>query len=373
MLHKFGAVFFFLLSLIAFNANADEVLAASFNPVETPAWVDIDDVYHFASKHMPDIHLLRAAVKNDARFLTGGVEFKFTLHFEEGPVVLSQGVTLYYAAAMMADPDGRLFFRKFAIEIGGAPERKIENIQILQDIDLSNMHFEINVGLIDRLVVVEDAQNDILLTFPLGVGGIDDHVMGHGKRILTPRFHGAHLDRRNVIPARKYPDYYRGKPFIPITNAAGHRTPIAFHITILSDKDWRTKGPNYLQRGFESHGCMRMRLKDLKQLFTIVEKSADTRLPVDVEYHIRHRAKFGKRFMITRFLRDIHPYPLEDDSYMRIKNFGTIKHPVTKRDGEHLLVMQRVAGAPDLSGLGHFSVDSATNMLVFSGLSIDLE
>lgn len=359
-MHKFALAVFasYLFSL--------EPAAAGTAPAPGPAasfvGVDLDDLAHYAPGSIADVDLLRSAVKHDPRFFAGGARFKFTLHLEEMPTLSQNGATVYHAAAMMADKT-RLFFRKFSISISGTSQRQIDDVQMEQEVDLASMHFTADVALIDRFVVLEDAHNGIIMAFPLGVGGIDDHVTGHGKRILTPLYHGAHLDRRNVIPARHDPDYYRGKPFIPITNAAGHPTPVAFHITILTDDEWRAKGPNYLLRGFESHACMRLRLKDLRQLFTIVEHAGEERLPLDIEYHVKQHDRLGTP-----------PYPMEQDSYMRIKNFGTKKHPIAKRDpAEGLLFMERVHHAPNLDDLNGFSADALEDMSVFEGLSTELE
>lgn len=343
--------------------------------IQNIIWADVDDIVRYAPKAMPDAKLIRDSVKKDARYTAGQAKFQFSPHFEALPETLSNSDTLYRAAAMMSGPTGELFYRKFEIELGGSP-RKVVDVRAPSDIPLSSMHFQINTGLIDRMVVIEDVQNDIMLVLPIGVGGLDEGVAVHGPtRILTPRYKNASLERKNVQPKRTFPAYYRGKPFMPLTNSAGHVTPIAFHITILSDDDWNKRGPNYLVRGLESHACMRLRLKDLTEFFTIVMKGADEKLPVNVDYFVWNRNQFGERDQKQGEITQIHPYPLESNSYMTIKNFaGPGQKPIAQRDPEeHLLIMERVNHAPNLKHLGEFNADDITDMKVFDGLVIDMD
>jgi hypothetical protein len=357
-----------LLSSIAFATTPDLTAPTA------PLWSDIDDIVQYTPKAMPDAPILADAAKKDPRFVTGNARFTSGLHLEYTPGPASGSVTTYKAAAQMVDNTGRYFYRKFVIDVD-SNQKQITNVSIVQDINLSSMHFSVSAGLIDRMVVVEDVADDILMAFPLGVGGLDENVMGLGKRILTPLYHGAWLDRAHVIKKRSDPAYYRNEPFMPITNARGSLTPIAFHVTILSDQDWSQKGPNYLLRGFESHGCMRLRLKDLSEFFNIVEHSADRRIPVDIDFFVWNRGPSGERDSAQGEVAQIHPYPLEDKSYMRVENFAQPgQPPVYQRDDqEHLIIMERVNHAPPLKGIKGFSADDLTEMSKFDGLTIDLD
>lgn len=359
------------ITLIALALWAIVGLKASAQELDI-LWADVDDIVAYAPKAMPDAKLIQTAANTDARFTAGQAQFKFGLHFEYMPITQADGSSLFRADAMMTDKKGELFFRKFDIKVAGQP-RAITDVQILADTPLKTMHFTVNTGLIDRMVVLEDVENDVMLVFPLGVGGLDEGVLYHGETLLTPQFHKAWLDRRHVNPARTSPAYYRGKPFMPITNAAGTVTPFAFHITILSDQDWKKQGGNYLVRGFESHGCMRLRQKDLMQFFTIVEKGADARLPVNVDYFVWNRNEWGDRDQSQGQVKEIHPYPLEN-SYMRIKNFARPgQTPVGRRDGENLYIMEQVNQEPNLSKLRDFNADDVKDDSVFDGLVLDMD
>src|ERR1019366_2647698 len=97
-------------------------------------------------------------VKKDPRFTVGQAQFKFALHFEYTPELESSMDTQYRAAALMTDAHGALFLRKFLLELGGTP-RQVTNVQVKEDLPLQNMHFEISVGLIDHMLVLEDVQD----------------------------------------------------------------------------------------------------------------------------------------------------------------------------------------------------------------------
>lgn len=342
------------------------VLAAS-----VPLWSALDDVVKYAPKTLPDAPLLLKAVKNDARLLEEGASFKFNMSLDAAPVKTSKE-TVYRTSALMALPSGDLFFRKFEIRVSGKP-RAVRAVKILEDIPLKQMHFELSAGLIDRMLVVEDVANRIAMVFPIGVGGIDDNITGNGRRILTPLYHRATIEIDNIIDHRAKPAYYRNQPFIPITNARGVRTPIAFHVTILDDDVWEAKGGGYLVRGFDSHGCMRLRLRDLTQLYTILKGQPDSRVPVTVEYFVWKRNDDGVRDRAQGQIQEIHPYPMRRKSYLGVTNFGTEKNPQAKRDPkEHLLIMGRVHQPPPLSELRDFSADDVTDLVEFDGLSRDL-
>lgn len=305
---------------------------------------DTADIARYSADAIPDAKLIDAA-KSGPAFLAGGASYKAGLHLTAAPAEQGNG-TSYQAAALLADRTGRLFYRKLEILVSGSP-RKVADVKIVKDIDLSQMHFSVNTGLEDRLVVVDDAANDVTLAFPLGVGGIDEAVMGSSYRILTPKFHGATLQRKTVIAARSDPAYYRHRPFMPITTAKGTTTAIAFHITILDDDVAAKNGLNYLVRGFESHGCMRMREKDLLEFFTIVEKGADDKLPVNVDNHVFNRNEQGVRDPAAGVASIAHAYPVNTESYMRVTYFQQAPH--YQRDSvEHLVMMDRAQGQPDL-------------------------
>jgi len=188
-------------------------------------------------------------------------------------------------------------------------------------IPVSKTHFQLKVGLIQRKIILEDSEYAIKKIYPLAVGGFDEGVSPESKgkvRITTPIFENASLEQRQAIEARTEPAYYKGLPFMPITNRDGNRTTIAFHI-LMEDA---------MVRGFESHGCMRLRKKDLLELYQILMGEANDSMPVQVLYTLPDTSD--------------SPYPLNEIGYMRFKNFGDLQHPESHRDPEHhLIIMER--------------------------------
>jgi hypothetical protein len=287
-------------------------------------------------------------MKYSKEFLAGGASYESGLHITAAPENGLAG-TLYHAAALLSDSTGRLFFRKYQILVSGW--QRALNVAIEKDIDLKRMHFSAYTGLIDRLVVLDDPADNITLAYPLGVGGVDEASLGGDYHILTPRYQNAFIDRKNVNPARSEPAYFRHRPFMPITKEGANKpTAVAFHITILSDDEAETKGLDYLVRGFESHGCMRLRSKDLMEFFEIVEKGADDKVPVNVDYHVWNRNAQGVRDSQAGGADIDVAYPVNKYSFMKVTYFKDA--PYTRRDEvEHLLEMDSEQGQPDFRRL----------------------
>lgn len=261
---------------------------------------------------MPDIGLITEAVNHDSAFTEGAKPIS-GIHLEFQPSALPDGSVNYRAAAMMRAPSGHLFYRKFEIVIGGTP-RAVERVTIAKEIAVGSMHFRITTGLIERMVLLEDVANDIRFVFPIGMGSIDDmNAEGKGVRFLTPLYQNAHIYRSTMVDESDEQPYYRHLPVIYIANRNGQNDGIAFHITLLSDKDWRDKGPNYLLRGIESHACMRLRYKDLREMFNIVKFGGSEDIPMNVNFLLwkmdprtgRPDPKLGQE-------PALHPYPLHE-------------------------------------------------------------
>ncbi|MGZ3728284.1 MAG: L,D-transpeptidase [Bdellovibrionota bacterium] len=336
------------------------LFAATASPLANAASVlesDTADIAVYAPNANPDAKLIEAA-KNTPNFLLGGAKYKFGLHLIGSPDHDQRG-TIYHAVALMTDASKRLFYRKFHVVVSTGVFRRVTAVAIEKDINLSDMHFTVNTGLMDRMVVVEDAANGVTLAFPLGVGGIDEAVMSSSYHILTPKFQGTFLQRSTVMPARTDPAYYRARPFMPITTAKGSVTAIAFHITILDDDVAQQNGLNYLVRGFESHGCMRMREKDLMEFFAIVMNGADDKLPVTVDNHVPARNAQGVRDDAAGFSNETVAYPANSQSFMRVTRFPQAPH-FMRDDVEHLVLMDRANGQPDFRRLENLITPAAT-------------
>jgi hypothetical protein len=305
----------------------------------------------------------RSGLLPDGSRFVGGIEIQKS-------VDAAQSSTYEAVALVKSDAAAGDFFRRYEIQVSENPhaQRSVTSIKQVQDVPLSETHFAISVGLIQKTFLLEDVDHDIHIIYPLGVGAIDEGVISPGrKRILTPLFHHASIRKSSIDPVVTSPAYFRGLPFMPITNAYGVETAVAFHITILSDPLWNSRGPNYLVRGFDSHGCMRLREKDLTELFTIVMKSAGTHVPVEVNYFILKRDPSGEPAEYNAalgYMSEQHPYPTRIDGYERVENFAPPgRPPEARRDPvEHLIILEDARGQPDLSGLTGFDANDRDDL-----------
>jgi hypothetical protein len=356
------------LTLVIASSTA---LAESVN---TSLWSDLDDVVKYTPKAMPDAALIAAAWKTDPRFADTSTSHVFGLHLQHGPVRNSDGSNSYRLVGMMSAQtwfQAKYFYRVFDVVID-SNHRKLNSIEAVRDIDLSDMHFTVDAGLVPRQVVVEDARHGVTLIFPLAVGAYDENVRGYGNRFLTPLFQGAYIDRTTLGRQPSEPGEYRGLPILWITNSNGVLDGVAFHITLLGDDAWKTKGPNYLPRSFESHACMRMRKKDLLEFSMAVTNSADQRTPVNVSYFIWNRNASGVRDPSLGQTTVIHPYPFRNDSYMTVKNFPG-QTPAYKIGPDKLIITERGVGQPDLKGLKSLSDAGTKAVDVFESLKDQVE
>lgn len=201
-----------------------------------------------------------------------------------------------------------------------------------ETIPLENTDFKAEVGLIERLVILEDYSNAIKMVFPLGVGAFDEGVQNFGKTsLVTPRFKNAWLDKREAYASRTKPAYYAGKPFLRITTNQeldeGY-TSIGFHAQ-------PNLGP--FLRGFDSHGCMRMQTDDLIAFHRLLSNNPRTHIPITVSYQV-----FGS---------DDHPAPKVDAPYKTIYNVGSRTAPYFKLDSDELIQLANVRSSAPIQNL----------------------
>lgn len=200
-------------------------------------------------------------------------------------------------------------------------------VEIQSVLDVKNTNFVLTVGLIDRKLILEDEQNDLKMIFPIGVGGFDEGVLNEGKvSLLTPRFKNGVVDQRAVISKRDKPRYFDGKPFIRILQGSDIRkdvTAIGFHIEINDS----------FVRGFDSHGCMRLREFDLFALHDLIMDGSKQQLPITVAYKCEDKAD--------------HPAGRRNKSFKTVLNNGTAEIPFFPLDRDNLVQMTyKDTGAP---------------------------
>ena len=115
---------------------------------------------------------------------------------------------------------------------------------------------------------------------------------------------------------RSKPRYFQGKPFIRIINGPDieeDSTPIGFHIEIN----------NSFVRGFDSHGCMRMREMDLMLFYDLIALGSKQQTPLTIQYR----------------LNDLSDSPIgkRDQTYKKVLNKGTNESPFFILDRDNLI------------------------------------
>lgn len=182
---------------------------------------------------------------------------------------------------------------------------------------LKDMMFRASVGLVDRKLIIEDDMKNIKLVFPIGVGSFDEGTMNEGKvSLLTPRFKNGFIDQREVISKRTKPRYFQGLPFVRISKGTDNTTdttPIGFHVEINDS----------FVRGFDSHGCMRLREMDLMALHDLIVFGSQQLIPLTVQYR----------------LNDLADSPIEkrNKMYKTVLNKGTAELPFFILDRDNLV------------------------------------
>ncbi len=209
-------------------------------------------------------------------------------------------------------------FEKFIVRYNRAAKKLDEmNVEQIGSIDVKSTSFSLSVGLVERKLILEDNKLDLKMVFPIGVGGFDEGVMNEGQvSLLTPRFKNGFVDQRAVISKREKPRYFAGKPFVRILDGSDIKTgvtPIGFHIEINDT----------FVRGFDSHGCLRLRALDLQALHDLIMDGSLQQLPITVNYHTVDKAD--------------HPAGKINKAYKTVLNNGTIESPFFPQDRTNLV------------------------------------
>lgn len=216
-------------------------------------------------------------------------------------------------------------------------EMDVEYLDIwsVHDIKLQNLTFTINVGLVQRKLILTDDIYGIQKVFPLGVSSFDLGVSARGiDELMTPRFTGAWLDPKRAVYAERASGYNM-LPFMPMTTEKGGQTWYAFHsvqngwLDSMSKHRWNGE---FLYRGFLSHGCIRVRMRDLYTIYYIVTQSKKT--TVNIKYYTENSLNSS--------------YPYWNNTYNQVKNYGYKKYPKTKKAPAGYSVTEPVAGTPPI-------------------------
>jgi len=216
------------------------------------------------------------------------------------------------------DKAGRVGIMRLTVPIGSLDGLSDIGVPVTQwERSLVDMNLTYRVSISEWMGVIDDAQTGFRRVWPLGGGSIDRGVRVAGYLTsMTPTTEDAILEKDYAWRELHSPWYFRNKPYLPIsvgrtfTRADGTsyhvfaESNIAFHI-------WQDKG---FERGYFSHGCMRMRDEDLTELSAFVFAGKD--IPMKLR---------------TPEIPDAdHPFPFDRTKYWQLKNYGTAEKPKTR-------------------------------------------
>ena len=313
----FIILIFSLLPVVQSNAQDFLIPEEAKNKI---IGVNIDDLVNVYPKLIPGLANVSVQIKKSPQsfFVNGTVQTLHVIFMREMPVNKSNQIELKLSAYVKYKESS--MFENITI-LYSNNAKSLQDIQIIQDssMNLKDMRFTLNVGLVDRKLIIKDELNSIKFLFPIGVGGFDEGVLNEGKvSLLTPRFKVGYIDQRAVISSRTKPRYFDGKPFIRLLKGEDLKldtTAIGFH-TEINDS---------FVRGFDSHGCMRLRVPDLMALHDLIMDGDELKTPITVNYRTLDKAD--------------HPAPKRNGSYKAVLNNGTELSPFFPLDRDNLVQM----------------------------------
>lgn len=215
----------------------------------------------------------------------------------------------------VADGSFGFYFRRLQVQVDLADTNEsTKGVQILrhvQDIPLVQTNFHVLGDILDRKVILEDNTNNIIKIFPIGVGGFDIQTatgMDGSAVSTTFEFPNAKMKSTQAqstwsnTRSRTSPSYYKGRPFLALYAGGTNYRSIGLHYQIDDDG---------LTRGFVSHGCVRVRDKDLYQLDAILNDGPHQAIDTHIVYDLKGYEHLD------------HPMPKKNHEYS-LKVFSTV-------------------------------------------------
>ncbi|MGZ3789437.1 MAG: L,D-transpeptidase [Bacteriovorax sp.] len=306
-------------SEINFSNSMELVIPAS--AINKVIGVRISDIVSSYPSLIPGLANLSEQLKKSPEnfFKLGKIEVLHDVFMNRMPEVNGREVRLHLVG-FVKYKDQNINFEKITVTYSNIAKAASDVfIQTEAIIPLKEMMFQVSVGLVERKVIIEDKTKDVKLVFPVGVGAFDEGVMNEGAvSLVTPRFKHGVIDQRAVISKRETPRYFRGLPFIRVLKGPDlllDSTAIGFHIEINDS----------FVRGFDSHGCMRLREADLMAFHDLIMLGAVVQTPITIQYRTEDQAD--------------HPATKRNQIYKTILNKGTSASPFFIYDRDNLVQM----------------------------------
>ncbi len=304
-------------TITTINANSSVVDFAKDNKI---LGVNFSDV---SSATVNKVSMLKEAKDVAVKILktnpSGKSIIKVHTTFLNDIVDVNKNLDEYYVLSLVEAEGRDYFFERVKITITKNKEgQKLDlKSEVLSPIALRDFDASMEVGLVARKLIIKDDTLGVKMVFPIGVGSFDEGVLNEGvTTLLTPRFENAIIPKKSIITKRDMPRYFDGKPFIRIhdnKNGNDLRTEIGFHIEINK----------YFNRGFDSHGCMRLRENDLYLVHDLLLYGAKDNTPIRVKFHLEDSTD--------------HPAKLNNAYFKTVLNKGTKESPFFIRDRDLLI------------------------------------
>ncbi|MBI3542673.1 MAG: L,D-transpeptidase [Deltaproteobacteria bacterium] len=303
--------------------------------------VDLRDVAEFSAGEFPAARAALEALGKPGETLFG-------VELADEPRWIDGGTNVRFTTVALVKTRAGIVSRK--TELKWTVSDGIVDARLVDEVPLNKLDFTIRVSLLQRKLILEDRSGRIRKIYPLAVGGFDEGVSegNRGKTVLvTPAYGNASVNANTAIEHQNHPAYYMNLPFIPISRRDRWVSPVAFHISIDNPdgellrkaRDPKTgrivekARPSF--RAFSSHGCMRLRRKDLLELYQIVMGNKSRAIAVDVA--------------MTQPDSDDHPFPLNDSAYEAVVDCASKgSRSRSCQDGHGLVLMRPVHRAPPI-------------------------
>lgn len=280
--------------------------------------VHLNDVVNNFPKAIAGLPNINVYMKSNPElfFPYGSIQKVHNVHISKVPDLRS-GVMTLELTGFVKYKDQTRFEKVQVAYTNNAKKMDDVSVTLKESISINDTDFVIQVGLVERKVIFEDKTNSIKFVMPTGVGSFDEGVMNEGQySLLTPRFKEGYIDRRTVISKREKPRYFANKPFIRLlkgNDLSTDMTPIGFH-TEINDS---------FVRGFDSHGCMRLRDQDLFALHDLIMDGTRQKTPITIAYRLSDKMD--------------HPAGKRNKGYKAVVNSGTKESPFFPIDKDNLV------------------------------------
>ena len=191
--------------------------------------------------------------------------------------------------------------RRYRVVLAVQPDLQPIRMKPLSEYFLRREKIEMKVSVRDLTLTLSHARSGYWQIMPLAAGGVNTLESSGMAQWMTQEIPMAELHKTDAYAFRKRcePDYFKCLPFIPIRVAgADQRTDLGFHAF----------PGNEFKRGYLSHGCLRLRVRDLLEVYAIVMQSASSAT--------------GLKLLHSPYRREMHPYPVFVDHVMAVRNCG---------------------------------------------------